>query len=455
MAVAGSYNDLMRRALLLLPVLSFVGLPALSTETPVKASPSPPRTAVVVADLNTEVHAVSADFLAKTLEEAAAAGSPLVVIRINTPGGRLDSTRKITQAILASPIPVVGYVWPSGGQAASAGFFVLMACDVAAMAPGTNAGAASPVGGQGEDLPKTIGKKVTEDSAALLRSLTEPRGRPSDLAVKTITDAVSFSETESREKKIVEIVARDVDDLLGQLDGRTIRRVGRPEVILRTAGLPWSVTAMSPLQRALAVIASPVVAGLLMLLGLVGIYAELQNPGAILPGVLGGICLLLGLFALSVLPTNWVGIGLLLLGLLFFLLEVKLAGHGLFALGGAVSIILGAVLLVSRSDGAPSGELWFLVAAAGTTAAILAALSYKAIAVQRLPDRTGDGSLVGLVVPARTNLAPTGKIFADGAFWDARSDTPVNAGEPVRIVAVEGLSLVVRPEPAHASQKES
>lgn len=445
----------MWRALLLLPVLSLAGLPALSEEAAGKAAPALPRTAVVVADLNTEVHAVSADFLAKTIEEAAAAGSPLVVIRINTPGGRLDSTRKITQAILASPIPVVGYVWPPGGQAASAGFFILMACDVAAMAPGTNAGAASPVGGQGEDLPKTIGKKVTEDSAALLRSLTEPRGRPSDLAVKTITDAVSFSETESREKKIVEIVARDLDDLLVQLDGRTIRRVGRPEAVLRTAGLPWSVTAMSPLQRALAVIASPVVAGLLMMLGLVGLYAELQNPGAILPGVLGGICLLLGLFALSVLPTNWVGIGLLMLGLLFFLLEVKLAGHGLFALGGGVSIILGAVLLFSRADGAPSGELWFLVAAAGTTAAILAALSYKAIAVQRLPDRTGDGSLVGLVVPARTNLAPTGKIFADGAFWDARSETPVNAGEAVRIVAVEGLSLVVRPEPAHASQKES
>jgi membrane-bound serine protease (ClpP class) len=211
---------------------------------------------------------------------------------------------------------------------------------------------------------------------------------------------------------------------------------------------------MSPLQRALAVIASPVVAGLLMLLGLVGLYAELQNPGAILPGVLGGICLLLGLFALSVLPTNWVGIGLLLLGLLFFLLEVKLAGHGLFALGGGVSIVLGAVLLFSRADEAPSGELWFLVAAAGTTAAILAALSYKAIAVQRLPDRTGDGSLVGLVVPARTDLAPIGKIFADGALWDARSETPVKAGEPVRIVAVEGLSLVVRPESAHVSKKE-
>lgn len=434
----------MRPAVPLLAALTLAALPVAGASQ-----------AVAVADLNTEIHAVSADFVVRTIEEAAAKGSPLVVLRINTPGGRLDSTRKITQAILASPVPVVGYVWPPGGQAASAGFFVLMACDVAAMAPGTNAGAASPVGSGGEDLPKTIGKKISEDAAALMRSLTEPRGRPTDIAVRTITEAVSFSETECREKKIVEIVARDLDDLLRQLDGRTIKRVGRPDDVLRTAGLPWTVTDMTRLQRSLAVIANPAVAGLLMLLGLVGLYAELQNPGAILPGVLGGICFLLGLFALSVLPTNWVGIGLLLLGLLFFLLEVKLGGHGFFAIGGAVSIILGAVLLFYRTDNAASrSEFWFLVAAAATTAAILGLLSYRAIAVQSLPDRAGTGVLVGLVVPARTAIAPTGKVFADGALWDARSETPVAAGESVEIVGVEGLSLVVRPHHAPPQQKE-
>ncbi len=434
-----------RRASLVAFAFMAAGLPAAA------ASPT-----VVVADLNTEIHAVSADFIVRTLEEAGTKGAALVVLRINTPGGRLDSTRRITQAILASPVPVVGYVWPPGGQAASAGFFILMACDVAAMAPGTNAGAASPVGTGGEELPKTIGKKVSEDAAALMRSLTEPRGRPTDLAVKTITDAVSFSETESRDKKLVEIVARDLPDLLKQLDGRTVKRVGRPDAVLKTAKLPWTLTEMTPLQRALAVIANPALAGLLLLLGLVGLYAELQNPGAILPGVLGGICLLLALFALSVLPTNWAGIGLLLLGLLFFFLEVKLTAHGLFAVGGAVSMILGAVLLFYRTGYAPSGEFWFLVAASATSAAILAVLSFKAIAVQRLPDRTGTGVLVGLVVPARTAIAPTGKVFADGAFWDARSDEPIAAGELVRIVGVEGLSVLVRRQTGSPSeQKES
>ncbi len=434
----------MRPAAPFLAALALAALPG--------AAVAPP---VAIADLNTEIHAVSADFIVRTIEEASAKGAPLVILRINTPGGRLDSTRKITQAILASPVPVVGYVWPPGAQAASAGFFVLMACDVAAMSPGTNAGAASPVGSAGEDLPKTIGKKISEDAAALMRSLTEPRGRPTDVAVRTITEAVSFSETECRQKKLVEIVARDLPDLLKQLDGRTIKRVGRPDDVLRTAGLSWTITDMTPLQRALAVVANPAVAGLLMLLGLVGIYAELQNPGAILPGVLGGICLLLGLFALSVLPTNWVGIGLFLLGLLFFLLEVKLSGHGFFALGGAVSIILGAVLLFYRTNYAPRGEFWFIVAAAATAAAILGLLSYRAISVQSLPDRAGAGVLVGLVVPAQTAIAPKGKVFADGAFWDARSETPVAAGESVQIVGVEGLSLVVRPHPAPQPRKES
>ncbi|HPA52052.1 MAG TPA: ATP-dependent Clp protease proteolytic subunit, partial [Thermoanaerobaculia bacterium] len=182
-------------------------------------------TEVVVVDVDTDINPVTAEFVKRVVEEAAAEGAPAVVLRINTPGGRLDSTREITKSILSSEVPVVGFVHPPGSQAASAGFIILMACDVAAMAPGTNAGAASPVGGGGEELPKTIGKKVSEDAAALVRSLVVPRGRPVDDAVKTITDALSYSESEAKEKGLVEIVARDVPDLLKQLDGRTIKRV--------------------------------------------------------------------------------------------------------------------------------------------------------------------------------------------------------------------------------------
>ncbi len=405
----------------------------------------PPAAAVVVADLNTEIHAVSAAFVTRVLKDAEASGAPFVVLRIDTPGGRLESTRTITQAILASKVPVVGWVAPPGAQAASAGFIILMSCDVAAMAPGTNAGAASPVGGAGEDLPKTLAKKAGEDVSALLRSVTEPRGRPTEEAVKAVTDATSYSESEALKNKLVEVVARDEKDLLAQLDGRTVKRVGKPDSVLKTAGLSTVATTMTRRERILGVLASPGLAGILFLIGLVGLYSELSHPGGILPGVLGAIALLLALFAMSVLPVNAAGIALILVGALFFFLEVKLASHGVLAVGGAVAIVFGAILLFPEQAGAPRGEFAVLTASAVATAAILAVLSFKALAMKRLPNRTGVGVLVGQVVPARTPIAPTGKVFADGDLWEAHSAVPVAAGELVEIVGIEGLALVVRP----------
>ncbi|HTS02799.1 MAG TPA: nodulation protein NfeD [Thermoanaerobaculia bacterium] len=410
------------------------------------AAPAPPagRT-VLVADLNSEIHAVSAAFVTRVLKEAEADGAPFVILRIDTPGGRLDSTRTITQAILASPVPVVGWVAPPGAQAASAGFIVLMACDVAAMAPGTNAGAASPVGGAGEDLPKTLAKKAGQDVAALLRSVTEPRGRPVDDAAKAVSDAASYSETEALKRKLIEIVARDEKDLLAQLDGRTALRVGKPDVVLKTAGLTTVAVTMTRRERILGVLANPGLAGILFLIGLVGLYSELSHPGGVLPGVLGAIALLLALFAMSVLPVNAAGVALVLVGVLFFFLEVKLASHGVLAIGGAAAVVLGGILLFPEEVGAPRGEFAVLTAGAVATAAILAILSFKALAMKRLPDRTGLGVLVGQVVPARTPIAPSGKVFADGALWEAHSAVPVGAGELVEIVGMEGLTLVVRP----------
>ena len=414
------------------------------------ASAAPVAAPVPVIDLNSEIHAVSARFVTQAIRDAGTSGAPLVILRIDTPGGRLDSTREITQAILGSPVPVVGWVAPPGAQAASAGFIILMSCDIAAMAPGTNAGAASPVGGAGEDLPKTIAKKVGEDVSALLRSVTEPRGRPVDDAVKAVTEATSYSETEAEKRKLIEVIARDVPDLLARLDGRTARRVGKPDAVLKTAGLTTERKEMTRRERFLGVIASPALAGILFLVGLVGLYSELSHPGGILPGVLGAICLVLALFAMSVLPVNGAGVGLLLLGALFFFLEIKLAAHGVLAIGGAAAIVLGGVLLFPDRAGAPRGELVTLIAGAVTTAAILAVLSFKALAAKWLPDRTGVGVLVGQVVAAQTALAPTGKIFVDGALWEARSSASVAAGENVEIVGLDGLSVLVRPAPKGA-----
>lgn len=402
-------------------------------------------TEAVVVDLDTDINPVTAEFVKRVIEEAGAAGAPAVVLRINTPGGRLDSTREITKTILASEVPVIGFVAPPGSQAASAGFIILMACDVAAMAPGTNTGAASPVGGGGEDLPKTIGKKVSEDAAALVRSLVVPRGRPVDDAVKTISESLSYSDSEAMEKKLVEIVAKDVSDLFAQLDGRPIRRVGKPDVTLESKAFTFRTERKTSLEKALGVIASPMVAGILFLIGVVGLYSEFQNPGAILPGVLGSICLLLAFFAMSVLPTNWVGIGLILLGVLFFFLEVKFTMHGILAIAGGISVILGAVLLFHRDELAPRAELWFIVGGAAVTTAILAALSFMALSVQRLPDRTGTAVLVGQLVPVRIGATGAPRVFVDGALWEARSATPLNDGQLVEITGVDGLAVLVRP----------
>ena len=320
-----------------------------------------------------------------------------------------------------------------------------MSCDVAAMAPGTNAGAASPVGGGGEDLPKTLAKKAGQDVAALLRSVVEPRGRPVEDAEKAVTEAASYSEAEALKKKLVEIVARDEKDLLAQLDGRTVKRVGKADAVLKTAGLVTAPKSMTRRERILGVLASPGLAGILFLIGLVGLYSELSHPGGILPGVLGAIALVLALFAMSVLPVNAAGVALLLVGALFFFLEVKLAAHGVLAIGGAAAVILGGILLFPEQAGAPRGEFAVLTAGAVATAAILAALSFRALAMKRLPQRTGVGVLVGQVVPARTALVPSGKVFADGALWEAHSSVPVAAGEMVEIVGMDGLALVVKP----------
>jgi membrane-bound serine protease (ClpP class) len=422
------------RVLAVLGLLLLLALPA-----------SGAGTEAVIVDLDTDINPVTAEFVKRILEEAVAAGAPAVVLRINTPGGRLDSTREITKTILASDVPVIGFVHPPGSQAASAGFILLMACDVAAMAPGTNTGAASPVGGGGEELPKTIGKKVSEDAAALVRSLVVPRGRPVDDAVKTITEALSYSDSEAMEKKLVEIVARDVSDLFAQLDGRPIKRVGKPDVTLESKSFTFRTERKTSLEKALGVIASPMVAGILFLIGVVGLYSEFQNPGAILPGVLGSICLLLAFFAMSVLPTNWVGIGLILLGVLFFFLEVKFTMHGVLAIAGGISVILGAVLLFHRDELAPRAELWFIVGGAAVTTAILAALSFMALSVQRLPDRTGTAVLVGQRVPVRIGATGALRVFVDGAIWEARSATPLNDGQLVEITGVDGLAVLVRP----------
>ena len=400
---------------------------------------------VVILTLSDSIQPASLRYLERGLEVADSSGASATIIELNTPGGLLTSLRQMTTAITAARRPVVVYVTPAGAQAASAGFFLLMAADVAAMAPGTNAGAAHPVGGEGAELAKTIAEKVTNDAAALVRSLATQRGRSAEWAEKAVRDSASYTEREALEKKLIDVVSNDRGDLLKWLDGRTVKRFdGKPEKV-ETSAAEVVVVAPNTGDKLLSVIAHPNIAYLLMLLGLVGIYFELSHPGAILPGVLGGVALLLALFALSVLPVNYVGVLLILLGISFFVLEVKVVSYGLLTVAGLVSFIFGSLMLIRSPFPALRVGLAVVLPTALAVAFVVIFLLARVLRSYRRQPLTGAKGLVGEFGEAAVALEPSGKVFVHGEYWEAISRAPIPKGARVRVVKVVGLLLEVEP----------
>ncbi len=400
---------------------------------------------VVILTLSDSIQPASLRYLERGLDVADSSGAAVTIIELNTPGGLLTSLRQMTTAITGAKRPVVVYVTPTGAQAASAGFFLLMAADVAAMAPGTNAGAAHPVGGEGAELTKTMAEKVTNDAAALVRSLATQRGRSSEWAEKAVRDSASYTEREALEKKLIDVVANDRAGLLKWLDGRTVKRFDGREEKLDTAAPEVVVVGPSNADKLLSVIAHPNIAYLLLLLGLVGIYFELSHPGAILPGVLGGISILLALFALSVLPVNYVGVLLILLGIGFFVLEVKVASYGLLTVAGLVSFILGSLMLIRSPFPALRIGIAVVLPTALAVAFIVIFLLARVLRSHRSQSLTGAKGLVGEFGEASVALKPNGKVFVHGEYWDAISSAPVAKGGRVRVVRVVDMSLEVEP----------
>jgi len=403
---------------------------------------------VVTGRLDTAIHPASASYVKKLLSAAEKEGASLVVIGISTPGGLLTSTREMTTAILLSKVPVATYVSPSGSSAASAGFFVLISGDVAAMAPGTNTGAAHPVAGQGQELPKTISEKAEQDARAFIRSIARQRGRNVEKAETAVTSSLSFTETEAKEGNLIDLVARDIPDLLAQLDGRRIRRMGGVETTLALKGFRLSDRQMSGVEKLLGAVSHPNVAYILFLLGLVGLYFELSSPGAVLPGIVGGISLLLALYAFSVLPVNLAGLGLILFGILLFVAEVKAASHGLLAAGGATALIAGSLLLFSgRGDtGGYRVDLAIILPAVAVTLGVVLFLTWRTLQLSRAPVRTGERGMVGQAARVVSGFAApesAGTVQIQGEFWDAEGASGAVPGEAVRVVGVEGLKLRV------------
>ena len=406
------------------------------------AGPTPaPR--VIAVNIDGVVHPITVEIIGHAIDQAKIEHAELLLIRLSTPGGLLDATRELIQEMSASPVPLVTYVTPSGARAASAGFFLLEAGDVAAMAPGTNTGASSPVSMTGE-MDAVMRKKVENDTAALLRSVTTRRGRNSELAEQAVRDAKAFTEKEALDGKLIDLIAPNEEQLFQQLNGREITRWDGTKQTLHTAGVVVVEANRSLRERLMARIADPNLGFILVILGALGIYVEFHSPGLILPGVAGAILALLGLSSLSILPINWVGVALLVLSLALFVLEAKFASHGILGIGGAISMVLGALLLV---NGPPDLRI-HLGTALGVAlpfAAITMFLVSVVVQARRNKVLTGPAGMIGEIGVTRTALEPEGQIVVRGEYWDAIASANIPAGAQVRVKSVAGLKLHVEP----------
>ena len=426
-------------------VLLAAGAALRISDDPVEKTDSVPPPTVVHIRLDSIIHPVAATFVRESLASAEAMSADAFVIELSTPGGLLTSTREIFTDMLGSEIPIVVYVSPSGAQAASAGFFILMAADIAAMAPGTNTGAAHPVSGGGEDIEGAMGEKVEQDAAATIRSLATRNGRNAELAEAAVVESRSFTADEALEEGLVDLIANDLNGLLEAIHDREISN-GEETVQIRTAGAEVKTLEMSAFQRILSAIAHPNIAYILMTLGGLGLYFELSNPGAILPGVVGGICLILAFFALSVLPVNYAGVALIILAVIFFIAEVKVVSYGMLTVAGLISMVLGSLMLFRTADPAIRVSMSLIISAAVFTAIVVTFLVTLVIRTHGTQVRTGTEGLVNLSGVARTDLAPQGKVFVHGEIWNAVAEEPISAGASVQVVAVEGIRLRVRSE---------
>ena len=393
--------------------------------------------------INDTIHPITDEYIGRALAAAEQSKAQAVLIELNTPGGLLESTRDIIEKILASPVPVIIYVTPSGSRAASAGFFILESADIAAMAPGTNTGAAHPVTIGGGKIDDVMKQKLENDSAALMRSVVSKRGRNIEVAESTVRESKSFTDQEALSQKLIDYVAPNEEDLLKQVSGKPIKRFNGQTVTLDLVKQPIRPFDMTLKQRILAYIMDPNVAFILLAIGALALYAEFNHPGAVVPGTVGVVFILLAAFALNLLPTRFAALALILGAFILFALEAKFVSHGVLTIGGIVLLSLGALLLVDAPIPEMRVHLLTALAVAIPFGLITAFLMSVAVRARRNKVVTGVQGLVGEVGTAQTTLAPQGKVFVHGELWDAASSVNIAAGEQVIIRSVDGLQLTV------------
>ena len=404
-------------------------------------TPSPGRIVHLIT-IDAPITPTIAEYLTKSIDRAVKNGTEALVIRLNTPGGLLDATNDIVIRMIASEVPLIVYVAPSGGRAASAGVFITMAAHIAAMAPTTHIGAASPVQMQGK-MDDTMAKKAMNDTAAMARGIAEKRGRNAKWAEDAVRKAVSATETEALKLRVIDLIAPDIPTLLKNIDGRTVELIIGKKV-LRTADAKVVEIEMGLRHKILGIISNPNIAYILMILGFYGLYFELSNPGAIFPGVAGAICLILAFYALQTLPINYAGLMLIILGIALFIAEAFITSHGVLGIGGTIAMLFGSMMLIDSPIPAMRVSWAVILPVVGASALLFIVTVTIAVKVHREKIDTGKEGLIGLVGEARTDVTPKGQVFVHGETWNAVSDEPVAKGDQVAVVAVDGLKLKVR-----------
>lgn len=423
-------NSLLQRTVLLLSVIAFA-LPA-SAE-------------ILKIVVNDTIQPISEEYIARALAEAGRRHAEAVLIELNTPGGLVDSTRQIIEHITTSAVPVIIYVTPSGSRAASAGFFILESADIAAMAPGTNTGAAHPVvlgGGKMDDVMK---QKLENDAAALMRSVASRRGRNVEVAESTVRQSKSFTDQEALAQHLIDCVASNEEDLLRQIDGKSFKRFNGQDVKLNVAGQPISPYGMTLKEKILAYLMDPNIAFLLLAIGALALYVEFNHPGAVIPGTVGIVFILVAAFALNLLPTRFAALVLILGAFALFAAEAKFASHGVLTIGGIALLTLGGLLLVDSPIPEMRVHLVTALAVSIPLGLITAFLMTIALKARRNKVVTGEQGLVGETGVAQTALSPQGKVFVHGELWDAVSTSPLPVGQMIVVRRVDGLILQVEP----------
>jgi membrane-bound serine protease (ClpP class) len=377
------------------------------------------------------------------VEKAEQKNAKVIILELDTPGGLDQAMREIIKTMMNTPIPFVVYVYPSGARAASAGAIITISADIAAMAPSTNIGSASPVQMSGGDIEETMKKKVINDMVAYVKAIAKEKGRNADLIAKMVTESINLPAEEALKKKVIDVIAVDLKDLIDKIDGKKIKK-GSYQITIKSKGEPVIYVKKGFRETFLSIFANPTLAYLLLIIGFYGIFFELYNPGSVIPGTIGAICLLLALYSLNAISVNWLGVLMIALGILFFALEVITPTFGALAISGIIAMVFGSIILVSPESPYGDISLQVIIPVVAVSALFFLTVAYLGYKAQKRKTKTGKEGMIGTVGVAKTDINKKyGKVFVMGEIWDAYSETPIKEGEEVRVIDVEGLKLKV------------